>query len=89
MSLVPETNALVLANAAEMATLTVITMMSNENVRERFGRSLSREAIANALMASVGRRLSPIIRDLPTGQFKASVKAGTAPSQYRQVTQTA
>jgi len=88
-SLVPENNAVILANAAELATLTVITMMSNDQVRERFGRSLGRAAIADAVMASINRRLSGVIRDLPTGQFQAAVKKGAGQSQYRQITQNA
>lgn len=82
-SLQPENNAIVLANTAELATLTVLTMMSNENVREMFARSLSRTAIADAVMASVNRKLSGQIRDLPTGQFDATVKAGQQSAAIR------
>lgn len=71
------TNLLILANAAEMARLTIVSMMSEQCVANLFGQPAARESVYRALNVAVQRRLSNKIQSLPTGQFMKSVQTNS------------
>ncbi len=72
----PQINMAVLANAAELTRLVVSEMMSNENVRDLFASPSARENVYATVNLAVHKKLSGVLRDLPTGQFNKSVLQG-------------
>lgn len=83
-TLTPENNMVVLANAAELATVIFYNMIGEESARKYFGTATSRAVLADSVMAAVQRKISPAIRELPTGQFMAAVKRGESRSRMTQ-----
>lgn len=67
-------NLLILANAAELARLTIASMMTEDTVRNLFGQPAARESVYRAVNAAVQRKLSNHLDSLPTGQFMKSVQ---------------
>lgn len=74
--LAPENNMALIANAGELAALTIGSMMTNEHVRDMFTSPAARTTVYNAVNAALAKRLAGKIRDIPTGQFNKSVMVG-------------
>lgn len=72
----PENNMAVIANAAELAALTVNQLLSTDKVKLLLNTSAARKNIYNAVVLALHKRLSGEIRNLPTGQFNATVRTG-------------
>ena len=83
--LTPERNMLLLANAAELATLVVQQLVGQKEVSEFFSKPEARAVIATGVVTSIQRNLQPQIRGLSTGQFLRSVQEKTNISNVRQV----